>query len=200
VERVRGARFPTGGAPDAVDLTRCCYQPNAARLASAGCVTAGSRTEVGNGPNGGDEGSGRMREARMEPEMDRLPGGLTGWLLKRLRLQRRERPRLELLERIALAPRQSLALVEAEGRRFLVATSAESGPALYALDTDVPMTDARPNGNGSSSTHAFTSASGSACARSIATANRFCSGQGFFSALTRAAARSQQSQRSRVSW
>ncbi len=40
-----------------------------------------------------------------------------------------------LLERIALAPRQSLALVEAEGRRFLVATSAEGGPAFYPLES-----------------------------------------------------------------
>ena len=67
------------------------------------------------------------------------PGGLAGWLLepllKRLRGARRPRPRLELLERITLAPRQSLALVEAEGRRFLVATSAEGGPAFYALDS-----------------------------------------------------------------
>jgi len=39
-----------------------------------------------------------------------------------------------LLERIALAPRQSLALVEAKGRRFLVATSPEGAPAFYALD------------------------------------------------------------------
>ena len=39
-----------------------------------------------------------------------------------------------LLERITLAPRQSLALVEAEGRRFLVATSADGAPAFYALD------------------------------------------------------------------
>jgi hypothetical protein len=39
-----------------------------------------------------------------------------------------------LLERISLAPRQSLALIEAEGRRILVATSAEGGPAFYALD------------------------------------------------------------------
>ena len=44
------------------------------------------------------------------------------------------RPRLELVERIALAPRQSLALVEAEGRRILVATSPEGGPAFYPLD------------------------------------------------------------------
>ncbi len=61
-------------------------------------------------------------------------GGLAGWLLGRLRGGGRRQPRLELLERIALAPRQSLALVEAEGRRFLVATSPEGAPAFYALD------------------------------------------------------------------
>jgi flagellar biogenesis protein FliO len=60
-------------------------------------------------------------------------GGVAGWLLSRLR-NRRGPPRLAVLERIALAPRQSLALVEAEGRRFLVATSAEATPAFYALD------------------------------------------------------------------
>jgi hypothetical protein len=61
-------------------------------------------------------------------------GGVAGWLLDKLRARRRPEPRLELLKRITLAPRQSLALVEAEGRRFLVATSAEGGPAFYALD------------------------------------------------------------------
>jgi flagellar biogenesis protein FliO len=61
-------------------------------------------------------------------------GGVAGWLLGRLRAGGRARPRLELLERIALAPRQSLSLVEAEGRRFLVATSPEGAPAFYALD------------------------------------------------------------------
>lgn len=68
-------------------------------------------------------------------------GGSTGWLMGRLkalfRSADRERPRLALLERIALAPRQSLALVEAEGRRFLVATSADGAPAFYALDEGV---------------------------------------------------------------
>jgi flagellar biogenesis protein FliO len=63
-----------------------------------------------------------------------LLGGVTGWLLSRLRAGKRAQPRLELVERITLAPRQSLALVEAEGRRFLVATSAEGAPAFYALD------------------------------------------------------------------
>ena len=56
-------------------------------------------------------------------------------LLTKFRTGRLMQPRLALLERISLAPRQSLALVEAEGRRFLVATSAEGGPAFFALDS-----------------------------------------------------------------
>jgi flagellar biogenesis protein FliO len=72
--------------------------------------------------------------------MDR--GGLAAWLLKKLaaganaRAQRKSR--LALVDRITLAPRQSLALVEAEGRRFLVATSHEGGPSFYALDSSSP--------------------------------------------------------------
>ena len=60
--------------------------------------------------------------------------GLAGWLLERFRRRRGSQPRLMLLERIALAPRQSLALVEADGRRILVATSPDGGPAFYPLD------------------------------------------------------------------
>ncbi len=60
--------------------------------------------------------------------------GLAGWLLARLRKSgKRAKPRLELLERIPLGPRQSLALVEAEGTRLLVATSPEGSPAFYRL-------------------------------------------------------------------
>jgi flagellar biogenesis protein FliO len=61
-------------------------------------------------------------------------GGVAGWLLARLRRRQAARPHLELVERIALGPRQWLALVEAEGRKILVATSAEGGPAFYPLD------------------------------------------------------------------
>ncbi len=64
------------------------------------------------------------------------------WLFARLRGHRPARPRLLLVERITLAPRQSLALVEAEGRRILVATSADGGSAFYALDEGP-----RPKGN-----------------------------------------------------
>jgi hypothetical protein len=60
--------------------------------------------------------------------------GWAGRLLQRLRTGRRSPPHLALVERIALAPRQSLTLVEAEGRRILVATSAEGAAAFYALD------------------------------------------------------------------
>jgi len=66
------------------------------------------------------------------------PAGLAGWLLARIGVRREARPRLALVERIALAPRQSLALVEAEGRRFLVATSPEGAPAFYPLDLPGP--------------------------------------------------------------
>lgn len=61
-------------------------------------------------------------------------GGLGAWLLDRLHGKGRAEPRLALLERISLAPRQSLALVEADGRRILVATSPEGGPAFYPLE------------------------------------------------------------------
>ncbi len=60
-------------------------------------------------------------------------GGLAGWLFARLRPHARPRPSLVLLERITIAPRQSLALVEADGRRFLIATSAEGAPAFHSL-------------------------------------------------------------------
>ena len=41
----------------------------------------------------------------------------------------RSKPRLAVLERISLAPRQTLALIEADGQRLLVATSPEGTPA-----------------------------------------------------------------------
>ena len=72
----------------------------------------------------------RKKQQHAAPQIS----GLAGWLIRRLRKKESTQPRLSLLDRIALAPRQSLALVEAEGRRILVATSAEGGPAFYALD------------------------------------------------------------------
>jgi len=42
--------------------------------------------------------------------------------------------RLAVIERIQLAPRQSLALVEFEGQRLLVATSPQGGASFFALD------------------------------------------------------------------
>jgi|HubBroStandDraft_2_1064218.scaffolds.fasta_scaffold803813_1 flagellar biogenesis protein FliO len=75
-----------------------------------------------------------MTQRQSEPPGRPPLGGLAGWLLARLKNARRQQPRLALVERIAVAPRQSVALVEAEGRRFLVATSADGGSAFYPLD------------------------------------------------------------------
>jgi len=66
-------------------------------------------------------------------------GGWAGWLFARLRGRSHPQPRLALVERITLAPRQSLSLIEAEGRRILVATSAEGASAFYALDEGMPL-------------------------------------------------------------
>jgi hypothetical protein len=60
--------------------------------------------------------------------------GVAGWLIGKWRGRKQVEPRLVLVERIALGPRQWLALVEAEGRRILVTSSAEGGSALYPLD------------------------------------------------------------------
>ena len=74
-------------------------------------------------------------EAHSNQDIETPPAGrLALWLLKRLRRAPGAQARLSLLERINLAPRQSLALVEADGRRLLVATSPESAPTFYALD------------------------------------------------------------------
>lgn len=61
-------------------------------------------------------------------------GGLAGWLFARLGTHSRQQPGLIVRERITLAPRQTLSLVEADGRRLLIATSPEGTPAFYALD------------------------------------------------------------------
>lgn len=75
----------------------------------------------------------RFAEVGRTTEKQSPVGGIGGWLLGRLQ-KGRTQSRLEMIERIALAPRQSLALVEADGRRFLVATSHDGAPAFYALD------------------------------------------------------------------
>ena|ERR1700761_9095736 len=64
-----------------------------------------------------------------------LPRGtICHWLLERVRRLPRPKPRLALLERIVIAPRQSIALIEAEGRKLLVATAPEGAPTFYALE------------------------------------------------------------------
>lgn len=79
------------------------------------------------------------REFAMMPEAGKQEGtaaSAAGWavcLLERMRGRQRPKPRLTLVERISLAPRQSLALVEVDGRRLLVATAAEGAPAFYSL-------------------------------------------------------------------
>jgi hypothetical protein len=50
--------------------------------------------------------------------------------------------RLALIERISLGPKQFVSLVEAEGVRLLIATSADGAPAFYSLKAEA--NDASP--------------------------------------------------------
>jgi hypothetical protein len=59
--------------------------------------------------------------------------GLGAWLLARFRRRALREPRLALVERISLAPRQIVALVEADGQRLLVATSSDGAPVFFPL-------------------------------------------------------------------
>ncbi len=76
-----------------------------------------------------------MKQAKKATSLEVAPGGgLAGWLLGRLRTGPQRRARLAVLERIQLAPRQSLAMIEADGQVLLVATSPDGAPAFYPLD------------------------------------------------------------------
>lgn len=61
--------------------------------------------------------------------------GLAAWLLNRFQRRAFQQPRLALVERITLAPRQTVSLIEADGQRVLVATSAEGATTFFPLQT-----------------------------------------------------------------
>jgi len=60
--------------------------------------------------------------------------GIAAWMLRHFHPGKRPPPRLKILERVTLAPRQSLTLIEAEGRTLLVATSPDCAPTFLSVD------------------------------------------------------------------
>ena len=71
------------------------------------------------------------------PEMWKSPWAVerfTGWIQGRLRQRQRADVGLKLIQRIQVAPKQSLALVEVEGRRLLLATGSDGAPAFFPLE------------------------------------------------------------------
>ena len=59
--------------------------------------------------------------------------GLAARLIARLHQRSIQEARLVVVERISLAPRQIVALIEADGQRLLVATSPEGAPVFFPL-------------------------------------------------------------------
>ena len=76
--------------------------------------------------------------------------GLGAFLFERLSRRATKQPQLALIERINLAPRQTVALIEADGQRLLVATSPDGAPSFYPL---------KPTASRSSATRRRSSAS-----------------------------------------
>ena len=59
--------------------------------------------------------------------------GLAARLVARLSKRAIKETRLMVVERISLAPRQIVALIEADGQRLLVATSPDGAPVFFPL-------------------------------------------------------------------
>ena len=79
--------------------------------------------------------AGQLRTDRERDGKTRHP--LAGWLLERVRHRAKSQPRLMLVERISLAPRQTVSLVEVDGQRILVATAQEGSPSFCHLNSGV---------------------------------------------------------------
>jgi hypothetical protein len=63
----------------------------------------------------------------------RIWPSLAARLVARLRQRAIKEARLMVVERISLAPRQIVALIEADGQRLLVATSPDGAPVFFPL-------------------------------------------------------------------
>lgn len=95
--------------------------------------------------------TGRMQRAWVHARAHQV-GGIVGWIVARLHRPQARAARLAVIERITLAPRQSLALIEAEGRKLLVATSPDGAPSFYPLDVGQASTCTQPPGRSAPTT------------------------------------------------
>jgi hypothetical protein len=83
----------------------------------------------------------------------RLGSGLIARLLRGWQVSAERPARLALIARIELGARQTVALIEAEGERLLVASSADGGVSFFPLngsDSNRDESSARPFGMGES--------------------------------------------------
>jgi flagellar biogenesis protein FliO len=78
------------------------------------------------------------RTGRTSAIAQQVRPGLGAWLVAQVRRRAHKEPRLALVERISLAPRQIVALVEADGQRLLIAISPEGAPVFFPLNPAIP--------------------------------------------------------------
>jgi len=76
---------------------------------------------------------------------NRILGGTIAWLAHRWARSEGHPPRLAVIERLALSPKQVLLLVEADGMRLLISTSAEAPSTIFPLHgMPAPVQAGRP--------------------------------------------------------
>ena len=75
----------------------------------------------------------------------RLGSGLAAWLLNNWQPSLARPVRLALIARVPLGPRQSVALIEAEGMHLLVATSADGAASFFPLPQSLPSLPPEPS-------------------------------------------------------
>jgi hypothetical protein len=74
-----------------------------------------------------------LERPRWNARSNEIARGIGTWLLGRWRRSAACPAQMALIERIPLGPKQSLSLVEADGVRVLVATSADGSAVFFAL-------------------------------------------------------------------
>jgi hypothetical protein len=73
-----------------------------------------------------------LRSTTPDKDQQKRPG-MAAWLAGCFRHRALNEHRLTMVEKINLAPHQTVTLIEADGQRLLVATSGDGTPSFYPL-------------------------------------------------------------------
>lgn len=119
-----------------------------ASVAPAGLSELGSSEVSSSGPRGSETGMAEVSGPGTVAWKwtSRILGGTIAWLARRWTRSEGHPPRLAVVERLALSPKQWLLLVEADGVRLLISTSSEAPSTIFPLH-GAPAGRSTPDGS-----------------------------------------------------